>query len=151
VLIRPVSLIDTSARRPRQICSAPWGSLHHHPSCNHEEQHLNDLPVAVHHLLMGNLARSIDAHNSRHPFSPDAHRTRPIWVPSADFVASRNRYLEERRREKIRREKRLKNWDIKSSNIISFNHQEGVPHSRRRRLVRDSTGRFSRFVPKFSH
>jgi hypothetical protein len=153
VLIKLVSLIDTSARHPRQICSAPWGPLHHHPSCNHEVQHINDLPnqVTIHHLLTGNLAHSLDAHNDHHPFSTDVHRVRPSWAPSADFTASRNQYLEERRREKIRREKRLKNWDIKSSNIISFNHQEGVPLSRRRRLVWDSTGRFSRFVPKFSH
>jgi hypothetical protein len=100
---------------------------------------------------MGNLAHSIDAHNDRHPFSIDAHQARPSWAPSADLAASRNQYLEERRREKIRREKRLKNWDIKSSNIISFNYQEGVPLSHRHRLVWDSTGRFSHFVPKFSH
>jgi hypothetical protein len=152
VLIRLVSLVDTSSRRPRQICSAPWGSLHHHPSCNHKVQHINDLPnqVAVHHLLMGNLARSLDAHNNCHPFSTDVHCVRPSWAPSSDFAASRNRYLEERRREKIRREKRLKNWDIKSSNIISFNHQEGVPLSHCHRLVQDSTGCFSCFVPKFS-
>jgi hypothetical protein len=153
VLTRSVSLIDTSSRPPRQICSAPWGLLHHHPSCNHGPQHINNLPnqVAVHHLLMGNLAHSIDAHDDRHPFSINAHRARPIWAPSADFTASRNHYLEERRREKIRREKRLKNWDIKSMNIISFNYQEGVSPSYCCHLVRDSTGRFSRFVPKFSH
>jgi hypothetical protein len=153
VLIRLVSLIDTSSRRPRQICSAPWGSLHHHSSCNHEVQHINDLPnqVTIHHLLTGNLARSLDAHNDHHPFFTNVHHVRPSWAPSADFAASRNRYLEERRREKIRREKRLKNWDIKSLNIISFNHQEGVPLSRRCRLVQDSTGHFSCFVPKFSY
>jgi hypothetical protein len=153
VLIRPVLQINTSSRPPRQICSAPWGSLHHHLSCNHEPQHINNLPnqVAVHHLLMGNLARSIDAYNDRHPFSTNVHRVRPIWAPSADFAASRNQYLEERRREKIRREKRLKNWDIKSTNIISFNYQEGVSPSHCHHLVWDSTGRFSCFVPKFSH
>jgi hypothetical protein len=153
VLTRSVSLIDTSSRPPCQICSAPWGSLNHHPSCNHGPQHINDLPnqVAVHHLLTGNLAHSIDAHNDHHPFSIDAHHARPIWAPSADFAASRQRHLEERRREKIRREKRLKNWDIKSTNIISFNYQEGVSPSHCRRLVRDSTRRFSHFIPKFSH
>jgi hypothetical protein len=148
-----VSLIDTSARSPCQICSAPWGSLHHHLSCNHGPQHINDLPnqVAVHHLLMGNLARSITVHNNRHPFSIDAHCARPTWAPSADFAVSRQRYLKERRREKIRREKRLKNWDIKSMNIISFNYQSGVPSSRHRHLVQDSTRHFSRFVPKNCH
>jgi hypothetical protein len=148
-----VSLIDTSSHRPSQICSTPWGSLYHHPLCNHKVQHINDLPnqVAIYHLLTGNLARSIDTHNDRHPFSINAHCVRPIWAPSANFAASRNWYLEERRREKIRREKKLKNWDIKSSNIISFNYQEGVPLSRRCHLVRDSTGRFSHFVPKLSH
>jgi hypothetical protein len=153
VLIRLVSLVNTSSRCPCQICSTPWGSLHHHPSCNHKVQHINDLPnqVAVHHLLTGNLAHSLDAHNNRHPFATDVHCIRSSWAPSADFAASRNRYLEERRREKIRREKRLKNWDIKSSNIISFNHQEGVPLSHHRHLVWDSTRRFSRFVLKFSH
>jgi hypothetical protein len=153
VLTRPVSLINTSRRTPCQICSAPWGSLHHHPLCNHKSQHINDLPnqVAVHHLLTGNLARSIDAHNSRHPSSTDVHQSCPIWAPSADFAASRDRYFEERQREKIRREKRLKNWDIKSTNIISFNYQEGVSPSHRRCLVRDSTRRFSHFVPKFSY
>jgi hypothetical protein len=84
---------------------------------------------------MGNLAHSIDAHNNRHPFSINAHHAQPIWAPSADFAVSRNQYLEERRREKIRREKRLKNWDIKSLNIISFNHQEHVPLSHHRHLV----------------
>jgi hypothetical protein len=153
VLIRLVSLVDTSSRYPCQICSTPWGSLHHHPSCNHPLQHINDLPnqVAVHHLLMGNLACSIDAHNDCHPFSTNVHHVRPIWAPSADFAASRNCYLEDRRREKIRREKRLENWDIKSTNIISFNYQEGVPLSCRHRLVQDSTRHFSCFVPKFSH
>jgi hypothetical protein len=148
-----VSLIDTSRHTPRQICSAPWGSLHHHPSCNHESQHINDLPnqVAVHHLLTGNLARSINTHNSHHPSSTDVHQSRPIWAPSADFAASRDRFFEERRRERIRREKRLWNWDIKSTNIISFNNQEGTSPSRRRCLVQDSTRRFSCFVPKFSH
>jgi hypothetical protein len=72
-------------------------------------------------------------------------------VPLAKFVASRDRYLEEQRREKIRREKRLKNWDIKSMNIISFNYQSGVPASHHHCLVRDSTGCFSCFVPKNCH
>jgi hypothetical protein len=153
VLIRPVSLIDTSSHPPHQICSAPWGSLHHHPSCNHPRQHINDLPnqVAIHHLLTGNLACSLDAHNNRHPFSRDIHQARPIWAPSEEFAASRQAYLENRGREKIRREKRLKNWDIKSMNIISFNYQEGVSPSCRYRLVQDSTRRFSRFVPKNCH
>jgi hypothetical protein len=153
LLTRIVFLVDTSRRTPHQICSTPWGSLHHHPSCHHDLQHINDLPnqVAVHHLLTGNLACSIDAHNSHHPLSMDVYQARPIWAPSADFTASRNRYFEERRRERIRREKRLENWGIKSTNIISFNYQEGTSPSHRRRLVRDSTGRFSRFVPKFSH
>jgi hypothetical protein len=121
--------------------------------CNHEPQHINDLPnqVTIHHLLTGNLAHSIDAHNDHHPFSIDTHHARPIWAPSANFAASRNRYLEKQRREKIRREKRLKNWDIKSMNIISFDYQEGVSSSYCCRLVWDSTGRFSRFVPKNFH
>jgi hypothetical protein len=153
MLTRTVSLVDTSCHSPHQICSAPWGSLHHHPSCNHETQHINDLPnqVAIHHLLTGNLARSIDAHNSRHPSSTDVHQARPIWAPSTNFAALRDCHFEERRRQKIRREKRLRNWDIKSTNIISFNYQEGISPSRHCRLVRDSTGRFSHFVPKFDH
>jgi hypothetical protein len=150
VLIRSVSLVDTSSLPPHQICSYPWGPCHH-PSCNHPS--FNDLPnqVAVHHLLCGDLARSLEVHQNHHPFSRHPQEQPASWVPSADFAANRQAHLERLRREKIRREKRLKNWDIKSSNIISFNYQSGVPISCHRRLVRDSTRCFSHFVPKNCH
>jgi hypothetical protein len=116
VLTKSVSHIDTSSCPTR----APWGSLHHHLSCTHGPQHINDLPnqVAIHHLLMGNLARSINTYNDHHPFDIGTHRARPIWAPSADFAASRQRYLEERRREKIRREKRLKIGILKAQTLF---------------------------------